>query len=211
MKISVLIPTHNRPELFKRCLNSVLVAKNLSDVDVEIVVNNDSCDITEMYSDVVRYYYKKSPNLSDIYRGLFERSTNEYVYFLEDDDIMNPNFFRILNKYDEDILYFNYRPYRWSAEFIRYMGYTKKLHDNLDDFLERYDDYYFQIGQMCFRKTCLDINDFPDDNCLQNDFKIFQRLKGSFRSIDDVLYTQTISGGDNISFKKLNKDVRWIS
>jgi glycosyltransferase involved in cell wall biosynthesis len=58
MKLSILILTHNRPILFKRCINSVL--NNLPNFDIEILVNNDSKDITEIYHDNVNifYYYK---------------------------------------------------------------------------------------------------------------------------------------------------------
>ena len=47
MKLSILILTHNRPKLFKRCIKSVI--KNLPDFDIEILVNNDSNDIEEVY------------------------------------------------------------------------------------------------------------------------------------------------------------------
>ena len=46
MKLSVLIPTHKRPKLFIRCLNSVL--NTLDELDFEVIVNNDSNDITEI-------------------------------------------------------------------------------------------------------------------------------------------------------------------
>lgn len=210
MKISVLIPTHNRPKLFKRCLESVLLANMHHKVDLEIIVNNDSNDIVEMVRDVATYHYEQSDNLSDIYKGLFEKATKEYVYFLEDDDIMDIRFFEILDNYNEDIFYFNYSPYNWNIEFVIFMRYANNDYDK-ETFLAKYDDHHFQFGQICFRKSCLDINSFPNDNNLHNDFKIFQRLNGSFRSINKILYSQTTDGGDNISFKLLNKDTRWIS
>ena len=51
MMLSILILTHNRPQLFKRALTSVL--NNLPDYEIEILVNNDSQDIEEIYSDDV--------------------------------------------------------------------------------------------------------------------------------------------------------------
>jgi glycosyltransferase involved in cell wall biosynthesis len=208
MKISVLIPTHNRPHLFKRCIESVVKAYEHYNVDLEIIVNNDSKDVQELYASLTKYEYNQSDNLSDIYHGLFERATKDYVYFLEDDDIMSKEFFFELSRFDEDILYFNYIPYQWHPSFITFFEYTGYRVDK-EQFLERYDDHNFQFSQLCFRKECLDINDFPDDNCLQNDFKIFQRLRGSFRPINKFLYRQTVDGGDNISFKGLNRDDRW--
>ena len=56
-KLSILILTHNRPDLFQRCLHSVL--SQLDDrTDVEIIVNNDSNDIREINDSRVTYYYK---------------------------------------------------------------------------------------------------------------------------------------------------------
>ena len=45
MRLSILILSHNRPYLFRRCLESVL--KQLQD-DIEVIVNNDTQDIEEI-------------------------------------------------------------------------------------------------------------------------------------------------------------------
>jgi len=210
MKISVLILTHNRPQLFKRCLDSVTHAYRYWKTDLEVLVNNDSDDITELYHDTVTYSYNKSDNLSDLYRDLFERATGDYVYFLEDDDVMSIDFFYEVSKRQADIMYFNYIPHKWEQSMIGFFEYTNKKCTK-DEFLDRYDDHHFQFSQIFFKKKCLDINQFPTDNNLHNDFKIFQRLKGSFVTIPKFLYRQTTDGGDNISFKSLNKDERWIT
>lgn len=211
MKISVLIPTHNRPELFARCIESVFSAYEMFPVDLEIIVNNDSKDITEQkFSGIdIKYFYEQNQNLSTIYKKLFEESSGEYVYFLEDDDIMMCTFFRELSKWSEDILYFNYIPYKITKNFIDYFKYTSGEFESKEDFLANYDDFNYQFGQICFKKTCLQEGDFPTDNYIKNDFLIFKRLSGTFKNIDKYLYKQTIDGGDNISFKDLNKDDRW--
>jgi len=210
MKISVLILTHNRPDLFKRCIESVITAYKHFNVNLEILVNNDSRDITEVYPKMTRYYYSSSSNISVLYQLLFEKASNEYVYFLEDDDVMGKDFFFEVSQHTEDILYFNYIPHEWDVSFISFFDYTNKR-GTKEDFLDEYDDHNYQFGQICFKKECLDINDFPSDNHLQNDFVIFKKLHGSFKTIPKFLYRQTTDGGDNISFKMLCKDDRWIS
>ena len=81
MKISFLILTHNRPKLFKRCIESIL--KQEFDFDIEILVNNDSNDISEDYisSDIVsiKYLYKQDQNLSNLYKYLFDLAIGEYI------------------------------------------------------------------------------------------------------------------------------------
>ena len=53
MKLSILIPTHNRPRLFARCLLSVLPQINS---DIEVIVNNDSNDIKPIEWPNVTYH-----------------------------------------------------------------------------------------------------------------------------------------------------------
>lgn len=50
MKLSILILTHKRPELFQRCLESAL---HMLPENVEIIVNNDSNDIQKDRKSVV--------------------------------------------------------------------------------------------------------------------------------------------------------------
>ena len=83
MKISILILTHKRPELFKRCINSVITAYNKFPLknNVEILVNNDSNDIQEIYSNLSIIYSYNNYNLGNLYFDLFKRANGEYVYF----------------------------------------------------------------------------------------------------------------------------------
>ena len=46
-----------------------------------------------------------------VYFDLFKRANGEYVYFLEDDDYISEDFFEIFSQYNQDIMYFNYKPY----------------------------------------------------------------------------------------------------
>lgn len=214
MKISVLIPTHNRPKLFERCIQSVFDAYDQHPVDLEIIVNNDSNDIVEQHKDGIdiTYNYYKDSNLSKIYKMLFDQANKEYIYYLEDDDIMDISFFDTLAQHSADIYYFNYHPYKFNLSFIKYFTYTAEhLNNNKEQFLASFDDHNFQFSQMCFKKSALPEDQFPTDNYLKNDFLIFKRLQGTFKPLNVCLYRQTTDGQDNISFKAYNKDPRWTS
>ena len=205
MKISILILTHKRPELFKRCINSVIAAYNKFPLknNVEILVNNDSNDIKEIYSNLPIIYSYNNYNLGNLYFDLFKRANGEYVYFLEDDDYISEEFFEIFSQYNQDIMYFNYKPYKWIDHFAEFFKYTNNVYKDKEHFLQNYDPWNFQFSQICFKKKCL--NDFPIDDNLQNDFEIFKRLKGSFININKFIFTQSTDGGDNISFNKGKK------
>ena len=72
MKLSILILTHNRPELFNRALSSIFNTDVGSGLN--IYVNNDTCDIQEIESTDhdIKYYYKTYDDLTDTYKFLFD-------------------------------------------------------------------------------------------------------------------------------------------
>ena len=78
MKLSVLIPTHNRPKLFTRCLTSVL--DTLDGLEFEVIVNNDSNDITEINTKC------------NIKNYLGESLYNELISFKREQTYENQNF-----------------------------------------------------------------------------------------------------------------------
>lgn len=217
MKISFLILSHNRPNLFNRCINSILSNcpehfKN----NIEIIVNNDSNDIAEIESDItIRYFYNDSKNLSDLYSYIFDKSCGEYVYFLEDDDIILDTFFDniIPNLGIYDLIMFGYVPYDFYNEKkfkIFFKNIVKKYYSIDEYFNIPLNIKYFQFSQYLFKKNILDRNDFPKDNCLFNDYKIIWHLKyQKFLFINKLLYKQTTDAKDNISFIEYCKDERW--
>ena len=91
-KVSLIIPTFNRPHLLRRCVNSALQAG--SNVEV-IVVDDASVDETASVCQTLRdiKYVRLDSN-----RGVagarnegLRACTSEYVGFLDDDDLRLPN------------------------------------------------------------------------------------------------------------------------
>jgi len=218
MKLSILILTHNRPKLFKRAITSVL--NNLPQYKIEIIVNNDSHDIEEIYDDRVdiHYYYKSNDDLSKLYESLVLIAEGSYIYFLEDDDYIKANFFNGLD-FNYDINYFEYI----SEPLIEELGTfaaLKRLQANhhlisehdCDNFLHAHEDRDFQLGQIMFKRKLVDLNMFPTGNNIHNDIKLFRRLKRQNTTIKYIprqLWVQTTDGEDNISFDNLNEDDRF--
>lgn len=193
MRTSILILTHNRPTLFARCLNSILhdIPSN-----VEILVNNDSKDITEIKHSKVKYFYEQHDDLSETYKFLFDKSKGEYIYFLEDDDYVVSTFWEIIRgTYNNTI--FRYIP---ENDFDKYYNFFKED----SNFQE-----HFQLGQMYFKKDC--IKNFPTGNFLDNDFKLYNEI--SYNSVFNfskrAIFVQTTDGKDNISFLEFNDDMRF--
>lgn len=111
MKISVIIPTHNRGNLIGRAIDSVL-NQNLEDLEI-IVVSDGSTDetdlIMEKYIDkdsrikYIKYFPSRGANYARN-KGVKE-STGKYIAFLDDDDEWMPNKLeKQLKKFQEDNL-----------------------------------------------------------------------------------------------------------
>jgi glycosyltransferase involved in cell wall biosynthesis len=205
MKLSILIPTHNRPKLFPRCLRSVL--EQITD-DVEVIVNNDSNDIEEISHPQVTYHYNQYSNLSSVYKFLLSQATGEYVYFLEDDDYLRPDF--LSNKFDADIIVGNYMPTFNPDYTLQAMTYYKDGKYASEAFASLIDFKLLQLSQFVYKRSAIVNFPFPLDNNINNDIKLTlfgaQRSK-VIRTLNKIFFYQTIDGGDNISFPESNPSI----
>ncbi len=206
MKLSILIPTHNRPALFDRCIHSVL--KQI-DKDVEVIVNNDSRDIKPIIHPQVKYFYNKFDNLSQIYQFLLAQASGEYVYFLEDDDHLAKDFFDV--NIDADLLGGNYYPCYDTSCLLAIMKQCKdRQFGDFDTFANQVNLEHLQLSQYIFKKSTIDDFEFPMDNNVHNDINLVlhaARNSKSIRTMSKVLFYQTIDGGDNISFDGSNSKI----
>lgn len=204
--LSILIPTHKRPELFKRCINSVLTycSKN-----VEVIVNNDSCDITEIKNPQIKYYYNQFDNISQIYEFLFSQSTGNYIYFLEDDDYLREGF---LNQcFDSDITAGNYFPTYAPNDILNIIDIFRDcVTYNKSDFVSRLNLEHLQLGQFVFNRHVIQDFPFGNENNIHNDIRLVYHAASKskkFRTTSKVFYYQTIDGKDNISFPNTKKSI----
>ena len=205
MKLSILIPTHNRPSLFARCLLSVLPQIN---TDIEVIVNNDSNDIKPIEWPNVTYHYNKFDNMSLIYKFLLEQATGEYVYFLEDDDYLVSDFASI--DLDADLIVGNYCP-TYNPDYLLecLKCYVDKECDP-NQFVSELNLEHLQLGQHIFKRSTIVDFEFPMDNNVHNDINLV--LHGAsnskkIRTMRKIMYYQTIDGGDNVSFEGTNPSV----
>ena len=143
-------------------------------------------------------------NLSNLYKHLYGLSNGEYIYFLEDDDYLSPNFGKHINyniQTNSDLYYMNYR--RVNASLQELLSNEFKIEQV---------NIHFQLSQLLFKKKLISLKEFPDNNDLDNDWKLFQLLKSKTTNINIInqrMFIQTTDGNDNISFPHLNKDIRW--
>jgi len=104
-KFSVLIPTHNREDLLKYAIQSVLV-QDYKDFEI-IVSDNASTDGTEQlvkkFNDDRIKYTKLTPEKScaDNWNNALSNSTGDYVIIIGDDDALVPGALSEINKHIE--------------------------------------------------------------------------------------------------------------
>ena len=206
--LSILILTHKRPKLFKRCVESVLSKyENCSDkFHLEILVNNDS-DTT----DLIEYKEFKSDDLSDVYMHLINSAHGEHIYILEDDDILLNSFFDVYyNNRDKDLILGLYYPEYGLKDISKFMFRKESYKFNyfLNNIFNKDYIKFFQLGQIIFKKSIF--NTIIKGNYIDNDVYLFKNLNtDTIHLSNKLLYKQTTDGNDNISFNHLNTDTNF--
>jgi glycosyltransferase involved in cell wall biosynthesis len=93
-KVSVIIPTYNRPGMLCEAIESVL-SQTYKDYEI-VVVDDGSTDntkeVVKKYGDKLRYFYQNNQGPSAARNQGVDRSSGAYLAFLDDDDLWLPNF-----------------------------------------------------------------------------------------------------------------------
>jgi len=141
-KISVIIPTYNRPELLQRTLNSVFDQsyRNIN-FPIEIIVINDGgqdvSDIIEKFPKTltreIKYFQnEKNKGLAGTRNIGMELATGKYFVFLDDDDILLPLAleFRLwkMKNLDAEIVYTRALLDIWGKTETGYQSIHKQLY-----------------------------------------------------------------------------------
>ena len=103
MLLSLIIPVYNREEEMRELLESLLLQVN-NDFEVVVVDDGSSAPLesmVDMYSDKldIKYYFKPNsgPGLSRNYGS--ERSSGEYLIYLDSDCVIPPQYTQVLHDY----------------------------------------------------------------------------------------------------------------
>lgn len=99
--ISIIIPVHNTENFLADCLNSV-ISQSYRNIEI-IVMNDNSSDDSERVIRAqqkkdkrIKYFYTVQNNAALTRREGVERSTADYICFLDSDDIINEKYIEIL-------------------------------------------------------------------------------------------------------------------
>ncbi len=140
--VSVIVPTYNRPVLLGRTVGSLLV-QSYENIEV-IIVNDAGEDVTKVVDSlkeeadksnnvVIKYFVnEKNKGLAGTRNVGMEKTSGEYLVFLDDDDILLPLAleFRMymINKIGADIVYTRALQDIWEKTPQGYRSIGKKLY-----------------------------------------------------------------------------------
>lgn len=130
MKISICIPTYNRAEHLKNCLNSIFSCRNFSNHIFEICISdNNSTDHTE---EVVRnaqrvldVNYRKNLKNLGIPRNFIQvvsMATGDFIWLIGDDDLLLPHSIDAVSKLIEDhpdVDFFYVNSFHLTTEYLK--------------------------------------------------------------------------------------------
>ncbi|WP_312088530.1 glycosyltransferase [Megamonas funiformis] len=126
-KISVIVPVYNVEKYLSQCLDSIIhqTYKNLEIILVDDGSTDSSGLICDNYSQKdkrIKIIHKCQGSLSDARNAGLKIATGEYISFIDSDDFIDKNMYSILinntQKYNSDIVWFNYYNYYSKKHFI---------------------------------------------------------------------------------------------
>ncbi len=104
--ISVIIPVYNTEKYIDACIESVI---NQTYQDIEIVIVDDGstdnsgakCDEWAMCDSRIKVFHKSNEGLMSAWKYGVDRSTGEYIGFVDSDDWIDPDMYETLLKHIE--------------------------------------------------------------------------------------------------------------
>lgn len=167
--ISVLIPTYNRPDYLKECLDSVLSQKWFWNSELEFIISDNSNN--DDSKDILKKYIKDNPEIKIIYNKnkenlwmvwnfnkLLELKTWEYFIFLSDDDkFYHKGSLKILYdnllKNNVDVCYWKYKTINSNDEIKDFIPHDKIWNEQFyyDSLKEQLDWHSISFGWILYK------------------------------------------------------------
>ena len=130
MKLSICIPTYNRPSQLPNCLNSICIAKQNSNLDFDVCIsdNGSNYDVRKV---IDKFKDKLNINLNINEKNLgyqpnlikaLSLSKSEFVWAIGDDDFLTPNSLNLLNELFEkfkDVDFYYVNSFHLNYEYLK--------------------------------------------------------------------------------------------
>lgn len=134
--------------------------------NIEIIIRCDDGTVTDDDIPELDYItlYQAPKDLNGMYKELYDKSTGDYIYYLEDDDYLLPHFSKCVDWMFKDncLLVGLYKSVNKKINKLQIAEYNNKKKDPYF-----YVPDYFQLGQMIFSRDMVD--EFPREYHNEND------------------------------------------
>ena len=218
VKYSIIVPVYNVEKYLSECLDS-LVNQNYDNYEI-IIVDEGSTDGS---SDIVLKYKNEYPNLIKNYKkdngGLssarnygIDKSSSEYLLFVDSDDYIDSNTLKVLddnlNKYKSDILVYNM--YLLNGKNITKTNTYLDIEDNIKKFITANPSACNKV----FKRKLFDDNNIRFINGIYyEDLATIPTLSKYTNKIDFItepLYYYRVTNNSIMNKKKYNKKMEDI-
>lgn len=110
MKISVIIPVYNASSYIKQCIESVL-AQTYKNWELIVIDDGSQDDSLKIITDLknsdsrIQVKHQKNSGAGQARNAGIQIATGDYVVFLDSDDTIKNNYFELLSKKNEEIVF----------------------------------------------------------------------------------------------------------
>lgn len=176
--LSILVLTHNRPEMLKQAMESINGGA-IPNSYVVLLNNGDAIELDPSWN--VDYHHIPGLGLTESYKYLIDQAKGEYSIFLEDDDKLKlEEPWQNMIVYDHDIYLHNFVVKDEVANKFYPVEIWEDKEFTAKEFLLSMYDYdtkgEFHLSQMIFRTSLAKQIDFPDSNVIGMDEYFLHRL-----------------------------------
>ena len=198
-KISIIVPIYKVEKYIDRCIKSIL---NQTFNDFELILVDDGspdncsviCDKYEKIDKRIKVIHKKNEGLSAARNSGIEIAQGEYIAFIDSDDFINKNMFKILyeniKKYDADISICKFKyiyPEDYINENCEIVEDKIKVFSNINALEQIYEKDRLQFivaWNKLYKKTLFEDLRYDKGKCHEDEFIIHKLLYKS----DKVVY-----------------------
>ena len=194
-RVSVIIPTHNRPQLLPRAVASAFAAGT----DIEVVVVDDAStdDTAEVCKTLAGIkYVRVEPNqgVAGARNAGVQASTSEFIALLDDDDVRAPGSLdlqlaRLAGEPEAGLIYA--QAVVSSTDHVKYDHYPQPCPSG-DVFWRLLSQNFIPSGAVIFRRACLDRTGLFDPSISGiDDWDLWLRIAAQYRvaAIDQPVVT----------------------
>ena len=212
--ISVIIPVYNAEKYVSKCIASVQ-AQTFSDWQMILVDDGSkdrSLEICQKYAGAdnrIHVIHQENAGPGIARNVGLEYANGKYVVFIDSDDYIEKDYFKLLSQHDEDVVYIDVRNVDEDGRVLKeeYMSSNKRL--SLDSILRRQMTGCINWGGV---RKCLKISVLQENNIKYTNHKIGEEALYSFQAlwyaksvafIDQPLYNY-VQRGDSQSHLKVD-------